>query len=97
MALSSTSLNISWAPPDSNEQNGVIRYYIVNMIELQSGDHHNFSVDGTGLLISSLHPYFNYECSVAAVTVGLGPFSNATIVRTFQDGRFHASNTHILW
>ena len=69
---------------------------MVNVTELQSGDSRNFSVSETRLLVSSLHPYFNYECSVAAATVGLGPFSNPTIVRTLQDGRLLDVNTQIV-
>ena len=40
------------------------------------------------LTVYSLHPYYFYEIRVAAVTVGPGPFSMATVVQTQQDSKF---------
>jgi len=37
--------------------------------------------------IGSLHPYYNYECKVAAHTIaGTGPYTGAVIVQTHEAG-----------
>lgn len=39
------------------------------------------------LLVTQLHPYYWYECSVAAETSsGRGPFTPAITLRTMEDG-----------
>jgi len=40
---------------------------------------------GGRLQVGSLHPYFEYECSVAAVTIGPGPYTSPLSVETFED------------
>ena len=44
-------------------------------------------------IINSLHPFYVYNCSVAAYTVGLGP-SDYHVVRTLPDGEFLCSYDH---
>lgn len=39
------------------------------------------------LVIGSLHPYYEYECTIAAETrAGRGPYGQPFITRTLQDG-----------
>lgn len=40
----------------------------------------------TERLVDSLHPFYNYTCTVAAVTVAEGPFSLSVTITTGQDG-----------
>ena len=42
---------------------------------------------GSALTISSLHPFYTYTFSVAANTVGLGPFSEPVNQQMPQDGK----------
>ena len=42
---------------------------------------------GTSLTISSLHPFYTYQFSVAAYTVGSGPFSEPSVQLMPQDGK----------
>ena len=84
--ISSTSISLSWFPPATNSQNGVIRRYEVKLVESDTGSIFNYSTTDTSLTISSLHPYYYYQCSVAAYTVGLGPFSDPVIIQTLEDG-----------
>ena len=40
----------------------------------------------TERLVDSLHPFYNYTCTVAAVTIAEGPFSASVTITTQQDG-----------
>ena len=39
--------------------------------------------------ITFLHPYYNYTCAVAAVTVGSGPYSMPITAATSQDSKYY--------
>ena len=85
-SVSSTSISLSWLPPASGSQNGIIRRYDIQLVENETGNVFNYNTTETSLTISSLHPYYNYQCSVAAYTVGLGPFSDPVVIQTPEDG-----------
>ena len=48
-----------------------------------------YSTSDTKITIASLHPYYVYEVSVAAVTIDTGPFSPVLIVTTDEAGNVH--------
>ena len=85
--ITSTAVELSWQPPPLEEQNGLIQSYTVTVFEINSNTtkevHQNFTHNA--ISISGLHPYYNYIVSVAAYTVGLGPFASITL-QTEQDG-----------
>ena len=86
-ALSSSSVRMVWSAPDPENQNGIIRHYLVVVRGLQDGgDRLMFSVVGNELIVSFLRPFSDYECSVAAVTVERGPYSLPVSTQTLQDG-----------
>ena len=91
---STTSLRLSWSPPPSEQQNGEIRHYSVRV----TGTDTDVSTTATGLSITvpSLHPYYFYQYSVAAVTVGTGPYSEPETVRMPPDGKVAKSLQHTL-
>ena len=79
-------ISLQWQPPPPVHQNGIIQYYIVHVSETNTGRFWTFySVDGS-LLVSALHPYYVYECDIAAITTGTGPFERV-IVRTNEAGK----------
>ncbi len=80
------SISLKWAAPAPEKQNGKIRYYIVSVTEVNSGNVHNHTAYGEDITIFSLHPYYKYKVSVAAVTVAIGPFSNGVVIQTLEDG-----------
>jgi hypothetical protein len=48
------------------------------MVGLHSEDNEEFPLtNGTEMVVEDLRPFYAYRFSVAAFTVGLGPFSNA--------------------
>ena len=75
VSVSSTSIRISWEPPPLDQQNGIIVTYFISVTEIETGVIHSFNTDVTDnlLIVNSLHPFYNYNCSVAAFTIGLGP------------------------
>ena len=67
----------------------MITAYSVQVLEIETGRVFNYSTNGLllQLFITSLHPYYKYNCSIAAeTTVGKGP-SNTVQVVTSQEGK----------
>ena len=61
-----------WQPPPSEIQNGRVRLYI-SVFEVQTGTNYSYTLqpsEDPTLQVESLHPYYDYVCSVAAVTIG---------------------------
>ena len=87
-AVNSTSILIDWDAPPLEEQNGIIRQYIVNVMVSETAEKLQFNVtsSNTSLLLDHLHPYYNYFITVAAVTISDGPFSQISNIQTPEDG-----------
>ena len=87
VSVSSTSIRISWEPPQAALQNGLITSYHITATEIETGTIQLFTTEVTDNLyiVNSLHPFYNYNCSVAAFTVGLGP-STYISVQTLPEG-----------
>ena len=84
---SSTLVMFAWLAPPLIDQNGVIQYYVVKLLEVETGALWTFFAVEEDINIGSLHPYYNYECTVAAHTViGTGPHSIAITVLTEEAG-----------
>jgi hypothetical protein len=67
------------------DQNGIITGYVVEYGSDRSGNH-SVKVDSTRYTVPAL-PFTSYWLRVAANnSAGLGPFSEAVIVETSQDG-----------
>lgn len=82
-------LRLSWTPPPSGQQNGEIQGYTVEIDNEETGSELLSNTTSTSLSVSSLHPYYTYQCRVAAFnSVGLGPFSNVVSRKTAQAGAF---------
>lgn len=84
-----TTANVSWAPPSTKLQNGIIIYYTVMLTDMMFGmpervyntTHATFSFTG-------LEQYARYSYEVAAATLGgLGPFSTPVQFTTVEDGK----------
>ena len=84
--VTSTSFILSWSAPPLREQNGLIRHYSVRCTH-QEGDFEILTDSLTARLITNLRPFYNYTCSVAAVTIAPGPYSSTVLVTTLEDGK----------
>ena len=98
-SLDSTTLHITWQPPVEGERNGIIRRYVINITELNSGNEYELENSSTEITIQDLHPFYRYSYSVAAETVALGPSTPASIIEMPEDGKwiklYLAENLHI--
>ncbi len=88
VAQGSTSISLSWLPPQDDLINGVLRYYRILVSDPLERAVYDALVDGDSLVISvpDLHPYSEYLCTVAAITVETGP--SATVkVQTLEESK----------
>ena len=85
-AVSPVSIILTWSPLPEGTQNGAVRMYSVRVLEVDTNTFTLHNVTETSLVLSSLHPYYVYRCSVAAVTVGSGPYSDTLSIRTHEAG-----------
>ena len=85
VATSPRSLQLFWSPPPISEQNGIVRSYTINTTEVETGRVQGFIVMNTTIVLTDLHPYYQYICTVAAYTVALGPTARITL-RTLEAG-----------
>ena len=92
--LNSTTLRLSWQPPSSQYQNGLIREYRINITENETGRNFQLTSTHTFIIIPHLHPYYQYNCSVAAYTISLGPFSSVIAVNMPENGNNYVLYIH---
>ena len=52
-----------------------------------SGETHIYTSATHSLTVSSLQPFTNYSCTVAAETVATGPYAEEITVQTLQTGK----------
>ena len=85
--FSPSSLILSWEPPVQELRNGIIQEYTVRVIEQETGRVITLSTRDTRLNLTSLHPYYTYNCTVAAATfAGTGPFSSPVVIQLPETG-----------
>ena len=84
--MNSTAIQVQWEPPPLADQNGVIRSYIVNISVAETGSSFQQTSETTALYISNLHPFYTYTLTVAAVTIGPGPYGLVLTVQMPEDG-----------
>ena len=87
-AVNSTAITFSWEHPPSDKRNGIITGYSLVLTELPTNMSTSYDQNGTWLVIGSLHPFYDYECMIAAKTnVGSGPYGSPFITRTSPDSK----------
>ena len=85
--LSSTSVQLTWQPPRAEERNGIIRQYTIR-VEPSTGEAYSITTADEGsFVVSTLRPYTLYMFSVAAITIGEGPYTHPIQVQTNTDGK----------
>ncbi len=92
--VSSTGFLISWVAPPAVDQNGIIRNYSVSVTEENTGRMILLTSYSNSQRVDSIHPYYNYTCAVAAVTVSTGPLSAPITITTTEAGKY---NIKFLW
>ena len=85
-AVNSTTIQLQWEPPALADQNGVIRSYYINISVAETGSVFQLTSASNTLNISGLHPYYTYNFTVAAVTIGPGLYSAVFTIKMPEDG-----------
>lgn len=86
LGVTSHNFTVEWAPPPDHTHNGIIRSYLLNISELDTGRIFVRRTTELLLVVEHLHPYYTYMFTVAAVTVRAGPPSDALVITTFETG-----------
>ena len=86
--ITSASVTLMWDAPETEQQNGIITGYVINVTMVETGERfQSFSTSST-LILDALRPFTSYICAIAAQTIaGVGPFSTTVSVRTEEGGR----------
>ena len=87
--VSSSGFTLMWNAPPPENHNGYIHHYVIHIIEVSTGIEYTLTSVATQKSIDFLHPYYNYTCTLSAVTIQLGPFSAAINITTSEDGKLH--------
>ena len=70
-----------------DQQNGIIRQYDITLTELETGSLFSYVTASTNFTITLLHPDYNYQIEISAVTIGNGPRSVPSTLQMPEDGR----------
>ena len=87
-------MTLQWSPPPAEHQNGIIQHYSLQLNEHETGDTSQYTTASLHYTFNSLHPHYTYTCTIAAVTVGLGP-AQPVVFQMPQDGKYKY-NSHPL-
>lgn len=70
---------------------GELREYRIDIDEVETGTFLQFfsAPSLTEATVGHLHPYYTYNCTIIAITVGEGPPSTVITVRTAEEGMLY--------
>ena len=85
-ALDSRTVLLYWLPPPLDAQNGIIQEYTISVTVSETREELVIVSNQTELMFSA-HPYYTYTFTVAAVTIGPGPFGTEYTITTPEDGK----------
>ena len=86
-AMDSRSILVTWDPPPFSQQNGLVRLYVINITEENTGFSLMQGTTNNEFTFYSLHPHYTYAFSVAAETIAVGPPSSIVTAETEEDGK----------
>ena len=82
---------LTWSSPPLIDINGIIRNYFIRIRERETSRVWIFQTTNSQINVTSLHPYYNYECNVAAHTIATGPYTNPVSVQTMEAGNQYSA------
>lgn len=85
--ITATSLMLMWQPPSFESSNGVIRQYVIQIAEINTGRILTVTTNTTAITVKDLHPFYTYGCRVAAETIEVGPYSSPITVQLHEDSK----------
>jgi len=84
-AVDSTTIALSWGPPQPGDRNGIIRSYNISVTETDTGRQFSRTSVNTVESFHALHPFYVYIITITATTVASGPPSPPIAVQTDED------------
>ena len=94
-APNSRSIYVTWNAYQIEDWNGDRGGFKINIIDIESGKVRNFTIpnsDATNTVVYSLHPYYTYNCRIAAYNArGTGPYAQGYI-QLPEDGQCFIRN-----
>ena len=88
IAHDSRSVVLSWGPPNIDQQNGILRQYIVTLMSRLGVETRTTSASSSSIIVTGLRPHTDYKCSVTVRTIAMGPQSTAIDVTTPEDSKY---------
>ncbi len=85
---SSRSISLSWAPPQKDLQNGILRHYVISIKSASGSEMRTISAPANSSVLTGLQPHTAYELSLAAITISSGPSTQTITVLTSEDGKY---------
>ena len=86
--VTSTSFILSWRSPLTEDHNGIIRQYLINITEENTDTLLQLTSTELSTVVNFLHPFYNYTCTIAAVTIEASAYSTPITVTTLEEGKF---------
>ena len=86
--VNSTTIQVTWAPPAPENQNGIITLYNINVTVSPTKGGFTLNTSTTSLNVTGLHPHYTYTFAVTAVTITPGPYSEPQAITTPEDCKF---------
>ena len=86
--VNSTTIQVTWAPPAPEHQNGIITLYNINVTVSETKSNFILNTSTTSLNVTGLHPHYTYTLAVSAVTIRPGTYSEPQIITTPEDCKF---------
>ena len=85
---SSTSVGLSWQPPDRYKLGEDVSVYRVEIVDLLRGERFNYTVNSSNVELDFLKPFTNYEFKVFGSTSSWeGNITDTISLQTKEDGR----------
>ena len=83
--INSSAVSLSWEMLPKENQNGIIRYYSVDVFAQETGISLEFTSTTEDIIVYPLHPYYHYTFLVAGNTTKIGPFSEPLFFKMPED------------
>ena len=80
------SVSLNWQAVPFEEVNGVVEGYTIAVHEVDTGRNFTMNSNTTQVTLEHLHPFYTYVFSIAAETVGTGPFSESITIQLPEAG-----------
>lgn len=100
-SISTRKFVLSWNVPEIIAINGILRKYILSVSESKSNlfllEEIEIDADYSNETIFNLIPYTQYNCSIAAVTIDIGPSAIIQVVTNEEGKNWLNSQTSEQW